>query len=257
MPRRSNLSSFIVKLLSNPIEAVADTAPKVLIKKYPEAAVAMAVVGALSLRGRKTLLGGISDGEGHPSEAIKEMKRRKIGMVPIVIGTQGSGKTNMSLMLAREVNNPHSYVLGMHDAQIPKDFIRLSSINQIFSLPANSTVILDDLGQVASLYMTNNKSRQQVLDLVAQCRHLKLMMIINAQNSSMIQRRWLDTIEFCFIKQPIISEELERQALKKVYKRAIAAYSGHVRDRQWIWSHVYVFSLYGEGMMEYDLKEVY
>ena len=254
MPRRANSVQVMLDIIENPIHGFIKHLPKVISRKHPEASTAMEVARILAgaERASASRLREMPI-DGDPAEAIRELKRRKYG-TPIIVGLQNSGKTVFATWLARTIDNKVNACLGMPAHQVPHDFKKLNSIAEMFKLPKGSTIILDDVGQLASIYSYGRKSGQQVIDLVTLCRHYGFVMIIICQNTSAINKHWLDTIDMCFIKKPGISAGFERPALRDPYRRAQQMFNQ--QSQHWVWEHIYCWSQYGEGLLRYNATEV-
>lgn len=255
MPARDQLSNFFIDLVTDPIKAISVTAPKIVGRIYPEAATAMKVAGVLADKNRQSFLNSDGQyGDGDPMAAVRQLKTDGYG-VPVLVGLPGGGKSTFAVWLARQIGNKKNAGLGMRDYQLPPDFQRLDTIDEMFALPKGSTIIIDDAARFLSIYNSyGKKTGQQVVDLTTLCRHYGFVVIIVCQNTSAVNKHLLDTITTMFIKKPSKSEGFERPALRKPYKQAIAAFKG--RSEQWIYEHAYVWSMEGEGLIRFKPTEI-
>lgn len=253
MPRRGDALQALIDIIDNPFAGFVKHLPKVIAKKHPEAATAMEL--AKHLAGRvagSSRTDNINGATAH--DVMEDLRKQGWGIAP-VIGLQNSGKTVFAIWLARYINNDYNYCMGIQEYQRPKDFVRLTNLGQIMRLPKGSTVLLDDVGQLTSIYNSyQQKSGQTVIDFITLCRQLGLFIIVTGQNTSAINRHLFDTLQIFFIKAPGISDEFERPAIRKPYRRAQEVYRG--KSTNWIQRHIYIWSQSYEGLIEYDASKV-
>lgn len=255
MPRRPALSGFLTRLLTNPSGAFATTLPKIVGKRWPEAAVLSQIAMELS----KGAGGGPAQVDSREGEAFMQtLKHQGWGIFPIM-GLPGQGKTVFAAYCAYYFGREHKYVLGVQPDQRAAliergGFEELSSFSQVQSLPPNSFVMLDDLAKYLNQRTYFQDNGKNLIELVTDIRHKKITVFGTAQNTGAINRHFFDTLESIFWKAPPISAELERPAFRKVVQQAM--YYFHGKPESWQQRSVYIYSARYIGLYQYDARNI-
>ncbi len=250
MPRASYLDQFLQDLISDPLAAIGKTIPRVIERRNPELAHAVRVMSKIAEKSAGTMrVDNVAQ-----QQFLKDLKDEGYGIWPI-IGVPGSGKTTMAVWLARYINNPNNYCMGMNEYQRPPDFKRLNSMQEVLTVPEKSTVILDDFAQLASIYMYGHKADSQaMINFVTSCRHMKLTVIVTGQNTATGNIHILDVLDTFFFKTPPLSAQLERPAIRKMFPLAQEFFYG--KTKQFQQSHCFVWSTKYIGPIRYQATEV-
>ncbi len=171
--------------------------------------------------------------------------RQKDGAVILILGKRESGKTILSHRLAEFLDRP-SYAITPN--QHPPEGIKEIKLEDIESVPPNSTLILDDLPVYMSSRDYSETLVRNVERLIPVVRHKKIMLIFISQTSGFADR-WVMDADAIFIKQcSLLYADLERPAVKKLMDRALP----HFKDRsdEWIKRHCYLITDSWEGLLE-------
>lgn len=230
---------------------MAKSLPGVLGKRIPEAQ--PLAEAAMRLARRSTSSVYYNEAEGQ--RFLATLKKQRWGVFPI-IGLQGGGKTVAAIWLAEYFDQP-VYTMGMYDYQTLPHYVKVpgTDITQILRLPHGSTVILDDISQISSIYSYYERVQGQgMIDLVTQCRHNGLTIIATGQNTRAINNHLFDTLETLFFKVPPISAQLERPAVRRAFPQIQAAFYG--KSEAWQRSHLYVWSTRYMGIIGYRAEEL-
>lgn len=250
MPRHQGLVSFILECLEDPKKALAKSAPKVLDRIHPEAGQVARVALAI---GQKSA-GVMRLDTASQNEFMRSLKEQGWGVYPIM-GLQGSGKTVLAIWLADYISNPNNYEIGMRPDQRPAWAHSLNNIQELLTLPAHSTVILDDVSQLISIYGYGDKRTNQALtDAIALCRHKQLTIIATGQATGPVSVRLFETLETFFWKVPPLAADFQRPGVRQQVKAAQQVF--YNKSLKWQQSHVFVWSTRFIGVMEYDARAV-
>lgn len=245
MPRNKTFAQFLIDCLDNPAKAMATSLPSVLDSMYPEAGVAARVAGHFAKQTAATM----RLDSGASQEFLSSIREQGWGIYPIM-GLPDTGKTYFAMWLARFVGNPNNFELGMPAHQRPAWAQTLNNVTDIVNLPPRSTVILDDIAQMASIYSYGNKGLGQALtEAVARCRHLQLTVIATGQTTGPVTLRLFEVLETFFWKPPPLAADFQRPAVRKMAKMAQQAFYG--KPLAWQRRHVFVWSTRYIGMLEY------
>lgn len=257
MSRRGNLSQMFIDILNNPGVGFAKHAQKVVERYVPEAGPVLDVARHLSDKNAHNSASSASTQQnlGTPQDIMNNLRKEHWGIIPCV-GMQGSGKSILSLWMMRMLGTRHNYAIGLQDYQRPSYVKPINSISDIMHLPKRSCVIVDDASISAGLGTYHQKQGKDLIDIVALCRHMELYLIINIQNTAMMNRHALDTTQLVLFKQPAQTAEMERPAFRKVYVEVQKAFFPHYNDKKWIHSHVYLWSPIWSGLIQYNADQL-
>ena len=161
----------------------------------------------------------------------------------------------LAIWLTDYIGNPNNYEIGMRPEQKPAWVHSLNNVTDLLTLPLHSTVILDDVSQLISIYNYGSKQTSQALtDAVALCRHKQLTIIATGQATGPVNIRLFETLETFFWKVPPLAADFQRPGVRKQVKAAQQAFYG--KTLQWQQSHVFVWSTKFIGILGYDARSV-
>ena len=170
--------------------------------------------------------------------------RNKDGAVVLILGKRESGKTILSHRLAEFLGRP-TYAITPN--QHPPQGIKEIKLEEIETVPPNSTLILDDLPVYMSSRDYTEKFARSVEKLIPIVRHKKIMLIFISQTSGFADR-WVMDADAIFIKQmSLLYAELERPAVKKLMDKAAPYFEG--KSDMWTKRHCYLVTDSWEGVL--------
>lgn len=174
--------------------------------------------------------------------------RQKDGAVIVVLGTRGTGKTELAYRLAEFLGKP---VFAISPEQVPHpDFITLIKPEEINErVPPNSTLILDDVPTFMSNRDYHDSLVREIEKIIPMVRHQrKLHMIFCSQSGSIADRYILDA-DCAFLKPgSIFLEDLERPGIKKWYQEANQFFQN--KDMEWVRRHAFMVTPTFKGIIE-------
>ncbi len=171
--------------------------------------------------------------------------RQKDGAVILILGKRESGKTILSHRLAEFLDRP-TYCVSPN--QHPPEGIKEIKLEDIDSVPPNSTLILDDIPLYLSSRDYNEALARNVERLIPVVRHKKIMLIFISQTSGFADR-WTMDADAVFIKQvSLLYQDIERPAVKKLMDRALPYFKD--KSDEWIKRHTYLITDSWEGILE-------
>ena len=148
---------------------------------------------------------------------------KKPGAVINVIGARGTGKTVLAYRLCEMLEKP-AYGIFPEEKNHP-GFIQKIEITDIEKLPPGITLVIDDLPVIASNRDYNVPFVRQMEKVVPMVRHeRKMHLIACTQTGAQADKYFLDC-DAAFLKPPsIFYEDVERQAIKRMYREIVVPY---------------------------------
>ena len=180
--------------------------------------------------------------------ALLELKR-KLGAVIVILGTRGTGKTELAYRLAEFLEKPTYAVSPEQKPHLA--FIERINFGEIDErVMPGSTVIFDDLPAYASNRDYNESLVRELERIIPMVRHeRKLHLIFNSQSAAQADKYILDC-DMAFLKPlGLLFEDLERPAIKKLYKEYVMPEFDGKQD-SWIVRHAYMYSRIFKGVIE-------
>jgi hypothetical protein len=179
--------------------------------------------------------------------ALMELKH-KLGAVIIVMGTRGTGKTELAYRLAEFLGKP-TYAVSPEQKPHPSFITQINLTDLSESIPPGSTAILDDAPVYLSSRDYHDVLVQEVERIVPMVRHeRKLHLIVVTQSGSFIDK-WLLDADALFLKpQSMLASDIERPGIKRVYQLANPYFEG--KDTEWILRHSYLMTPTWRGLIE-------
>ena len=179
-------------------------------------------------------------------KALSSLKK-KDGAVIVILGTRGSGKTELAYRLAEFIGKP-TYAISPEQKPHPA-FIQRIDISEIENIPSKSTLICDDVPAYMSsrdYYDAMVRSIEKIIPMVRHER--KLHLIFSSQSGSQADKYILDA-DAAFLKpSSVFFEDLERPGIKKLYQTANPYFEGKSED--WTRRHSFFISREWQGIIE-------
>jgi len=173
--------------------------------------------------------------------------KKKDGAVIVILGSRGSGKTELAYRLAEFIGKP-TYAVSPEQNPHPT-FIQRIDISEIDNIPPKSTLICDDVPAYMSsrdYYETMVRIIEKIIPMVRHERNLHL--IFSSQSGSQADKYILDA-DAAFLKpSSVFFEDLERPGIKKLYQTANPYFDGKSED--WIRRHSFFISREWQGIIE-------
>jgi len=179
--------------------------------------------------------------------ALLELKNKDGAVIP-VLGTRGTGKTELAYRLAEFIGKP-TYAVSPEQNPRPTFITRVSVENFSEAVPPRSTLILDDTPVYMSSRDYHDALVQQVEKIVPMVRHdRKLHLIVVTQSGSFIDKWLLDADAVLLKPQSILSIDIERPGIRKIYEFANPYFEG--KDMEWVRRHAYLVTPTYKGLIE-------
>ncbi|MBS3815909.1 MAG: AAA family ATPase [Hadesarchaea archaeon] len=185
--------------------------------------------------------------------SFKEFEKalRKYGLLTLIIGKRGSGKTALGMKLLswyKHNTDRKCYGIGYMEADLPR---WIKKTEDIETIPNNSVVLIDE---AAILFFSREsmKSMNKTLSkIMSVARHKNLSLILITQSSAMVDLNVLRLVDVLLFKEPsLLQERFERQSLRDLFQKVDSIFKDIDRDRE---PYFYVFSDEYEGLVQYDL----
>ena len=174
--------------------------------------------------------------------------RQKDGAVIVILGSRGSGKTELAYRLAEFIDKP-TYAVSPEQKPHPT-FIQRINLNEIDEkVPPGSTLIADDIPAYMSSRDYSDSLVRMLEKIIPMVRHeRKLHLIFCSQSGSQADKYILDA-DAAFIKPgSIFFEDLERPGIKKIYQIANPYFEG--KNDDWVRRHAYMVTREWQGLIE-------
>ncbi|MDI6884342.1 MAG: zonular occludens toxin domain-containing protein [Hadesarchaea archaeon] len=215
------------------------------------------------------LLGRIRDAFGlgppkpppkfEPFEVVEEQKGsytdferalQKYGLIMLIVGKRGSGKTALGMQFLawfNHVTRRRCYGIGYDAAKLPGWIKKARNIDEI---PNDSVVLVDEAAIMFFSREAMTSMNKMLTKLMAVARHKNLTMMLITQSSALIEINVLRLADVLLLKEPsLLQARFERKALQDIFNTADKTFK-KLDDRV---GHFYVYSDEFEGLMRYSL----
>jgi len=194
-----------------------------------------------------------------PFEVVEERKGayanfekalQKYGLIMLIVGKRGGGKTALGMQFLAWFNHVarrRCYGIGYNTAKLPRWIHKASYIEDI---PNDSVVLVDEAAILFFSREAMTSMNKMLTKLMAIARHKNLSMVLITQSSALIEINVLRLADVLLLKEPsLLQARFERKALQDLFSAVAKTFKkidGSV-------SHFYVYSDEFEGLMRYSL----
>ena len=193
-------------------------------------------------------------GKSSSQLAVKDSEllnfKNKEGAVAVLLGTRGTGKTQLAYRLAEFIDKP---TYAVSPEQVPPIWIERVSVEDVLErVKPKSTLIMDDLPAYASNRDYNNKLTQMIERIIPMVRHeKKLHLLFCSQSAAQADKYILDCDLALFKPLGLLFDDLERPNIRRIYKNFVEPeFDG--RGEDWIVRHAYMLSRRFRGIIEFS-----
>jgi len=190
----------------------------------------------------------VEEKKGSYAEFEKALK--KYGLVMLIIGKRGSGKSALGMQFLawfHHVAKRRCYGIGYSAAKLPKWIRKAKNIDEI---PNDSVVLIDEAAILFFSRESMTSMNKMLSKLMAIARHKNLSMILISQSSAMIEVNVLRLADVLVLKEPsMLQARFERKALQDIF-RATKKIFKQLTDPT---RYFYVYSDEFEGLVQYKL----
>jgi len=180
-------------------------------------------------------------------EALLNLKK-KDGAVVAIVGTRGTGKTELAYRLAEFIGKP-AYAVSPEQAPHPSFIERIGFDEIDKKVGSGSTILFDDVPVYLSNRDYHNQLVQAVERLIPMVRHEKKLHLIFVTQSSGFADKYVLDADAIFIKPgSLLFEDLERPGMKKLYQIANQYFEG--KNDNWVLRHAYLITRQWQGILE-------
>lgn len=179
--------------------------------------------------------------------------RNKDGAVIVILGTRGTGKSQLAYRLAEFLDKP---IYAISPEQNPPPFIKRIKLQEIDELvPSDSTIIADDLPAYASNRDYNETLVRQLERLIPMCRHEKKLHLIFCSQSAAQADKYILDCDMAFLKPlGLLYDDLERANIRRIYRNYVdPVFDGKSED--FIVRHAYMLSRSYRGIIEIKMVD--
>lgn len=188
--------------------------------------------------------------EKRGSYADFEQALRKYGLIMLIVGKRGSGKTALGMQFLAWFNHVarrKCYGIGYDAAKLPR---WIHKANRIEDIPNDSIVLVDEAAILFFSREAMTPMNKMLTKLMAIARHKNLSMVLISQSSALIEINVLRLADVLLLKKPsILQARFERKALRDIFNTVDKTFK-KLDDRA---SHFYVYSDEFEGLVRYKL----
>jgi len=189
-------------------------------------------------------------GEHRGSYEDFERALHKYGLIMLIVGKRGSGKTALGMQFLAWFNHVarrRCYGIGYDAAKLPRWIKKVRSIEEI---PNDSVVLIDEAAIMFFSREAMTSMNKMLTKLMAIARHKNLSMALITQSSALIEINVLRLADVLLFKEPsLLQARFERKALQDIFKTVDKTFK-KLDDRV---SHFYVYSDEFEGLARYSL----
>lgn len=179
-----------------------------------------------------------------------ERALQKYGLIMLIVGKRGSGKTALGMQFLAWFNHVarrRCYGIGYEAAKLPRWVHKAKRIEDI---PNDSVVLIDEAAILFFSREAMTSMNKMLSKLMAIARHKNLSMVLISQSSALIEINVLRLADVLLLKQPsILQARFERKALQDIFITVKKTFK-KLDDRV---SHFYVYSDEFEGLVRYKL----
>lgn len=180
-------------------------------------------------------------------DALLSLKQ-KLGAVIVILGTRGTGKTELAYRLAEFLGKP---IYAVSPEQKPPIWMQRVTLEDVAKLvKPNSTLILDDLPAYASNRDYNESLIRELERLIPMVRHeRKLHLIFSSQSAAQADKYILDCDMAFFKPLGLLMGDVERPFVRRIYQQYVDTWFDG-KDDYWIVKHAFMFSRTYKGLIE-------
>lgn len=144
---------------------------------------------------------------------------RHIGRLPsglvYVLGRRGTGKSTISFRLTERWGR-ETYTLGVPPQSLPPGYQALKDVRD---LPERSALLIDDAGLVLDSQDYGSSINRLMKHLVMVVRHLEVLVVVNTQYSSAVNKYLLDADAMFLKPPPRLYQEIERDWVARLHEK--------------------------------------
>lgn len=191
----------------------------------------------------------IADESGRLSAKDYELLtlKKKLGAIVIILGTRGTGKSNLAYRLAQFIGKP---IYAITPEEAPPSWVRRVTLENFQELvPPSSTLVLDDLPVYMGSHDYHDALVQAVEKIIPMVRHERQWHVIFSSQSSVIADKHILDCDLAFMKPLglLIGAE-ERPSIARLYRNYVdPAFAG--RSERFILSHAFMMSRTYQGLI--------
>ena len=182
--------------------------------------------------------------------ALTEL-RELDGAVIVVIGTRGTGKSELTFRIAEFLGKP-TYAISPE--QEPGHGITRVNFNDFEEvIPPHSTVIFDDMPVYGSANDYHEDMIQTLNRIIPMVRHDKKWHLIFSTQTAASADRYILDCNCCFLKPlGLLAADLERPNIRKIYKEYVnPIFDG--KPTEWVKNHAYFMAPTFRGVIEFKM----
>ena len=173
--------------------------------------------------------------------------KKKLGAVIIILGTRGTGKTNLAYRLAKFIGKP---IYAISPEEVPPSWVTRVTLDNFQELvPPNSTLVMDDLPVYMGSHDYHEALIQVIEKIIPMVRHERHWHLIFSSQSSIAADRHILDCDLAFLKPLglLIGAE-ERPSIARLYRNFVdPAFLG--RSDRYVLSHAFMMSRTFQGMV--------
>ncbi len=194
-----------------------------------------------------------------PFEAVEERRGayadferalHKYGLIMLIVGKRGSGKTALGMQFLTWYNHStrrRCYGIGYDTAKLPRWIHKAKGIEEI---PNDSVVLVDEAAILFFSREAMTSMNKMLTKLMTVARHKNLSMVLITQSSALIELNVLRLADVLLLKEPsLLQARFERKALQDIFIAVDKTFK-KLSERV---NHFYVYSDEFEGLVRYGL----
>lgn len=184
------------------------------------------------------------------SYADFERALHKYGLIMLIIGKRGSGKTALGMKFLSWFNHNtrrKCYGIGYDAAKLPRWIKKADGIDDV---PNDSVVLIDEAAILFFSREAMTTMNKFLSKIMAIARHKNLSMVLITQSSAMIDLNVLRLADVLLFKEPsLLQARFERRGLQDILGKVTSTFK-RLGEKV---PHFYVYSDEFEGLIKYDL----
>ena len=194
-----------------------------------------------------------------PFEAVEERRGSyadfekallKYGLILLIVGKRGSGKTALGMQFLAWFNHSarrRCYGIGYDAAKLPRWIHKAKGIEKI---PNDSVVLIDEAAILFFSREAMTSMNKMLTKLMTISRHKNLSMLLITQSSALIELNVLRLADVLLLKEPsLLQARFERKALQDIFNSVDKMFK-KLSERV---NHFYVYSDEFEGLVRHSL----
>lgn len=179
-----------------------------------------------------------------------ERALHKYGLIMLIIGKRGSGKTALGMKLLSWFNHNTQrkcYGIGYDAAKLPRWIRKAKGIEEV---PNDSVVLIDEAAILFFSREAMTTMNKMLSKFMAIARHKNLSLALITQSSAMVDLNVLRLADVLLFKEPsLLQARFERRGLQDILKSVTSTFR-HLDEKI---PYFYVYSDEFEGLLKYDL----